>query len=198
MKNYVMNENEQILYDREGMYKWEEWSNELDLLNCSGGEHELEYRYFIGDSGRISLYAQCIQCGHRYGNGSSLKHDLVPNLKEKIKLKEINKFDTNLINEKSPTYEKYFAYRSQKLEENKQVEKAYRKEFYSEYMKSEKWKAIRLKVLKRDDYLCQACLDAPAQDVHHKTYENIGDELMYELISVCRDCHFNRIHKDKK
>ena len=192
-----MNENEQILYDREGMYKWEEWSNELDLLNCPGGEHELEYRYFIGDSGRISLYAQCIQCGHRYGNGSSLKHDLVPNLKEKIKLKEINKFDTKLLNEKSPTYEKYFAYRSQKLEENKQVEKAYRKEFYSEYMKSEKWKAIRLKVLKRDDYLCQACLDAPAQDVHHKTYENIGDELMYELISVCRDCHFNRIHKDK-
>ena len=195
MKNYVMNENEQILYDREGMYKWEEWSNELDLLNCSG-EHEWEYRYFQGDS-RISLYSQCIKCGKRDGNGSSLKHDLVPNLKEKIKLKEINKFDTNLINEKSPTYEKYFAYRSQKLEENKQVEKAYRKEFYSEYMKSDKWKAIRLKVLKRDNNLCQACLDAPAQDVHHKTYENIGDELMYELISVCRDCHFNRIHKDK-
>ena len=195
MKNYVMNENEQILYDREGMYKWEEWSNELDLLNCSG-EHEWEYRYFQGDS-RISLYSQCIKCGKRDGNGSSLKHDLVPNIKEKIKLKEINKFDTNLINEKSPTYEKYFAYRSQKLEENKQVEKAYRKEFYSEYMKSDKWKAIRLKVLKRDNNLCQACLDALAQDVHHKTYENIGDELMYELISVCRDCHFNRIHKDK-
>jgi len=196
MKNYVMNENEQILYNREGMYKWEEWSNELDLLNCSG-EHELEYRYFIGDSGRISLYSQCIQCDHRDGNGSSLKHNLVPDLKEKIQLKQINKFDTKLLNEKSPTYEKYFAYRSQKLEENKQVEKAYRKEFYSEYMKSDKWKAIRLKVLKRDDYLCQACLDAPAQDVHHKTYENIGDELMYELISVCRHCHFNRIHKDK-
>jgi 5-methylcytosine-specific restriction endonuclease McrA len=121
----------------------------------------------------------------------------VPDLKEKIQLKQINKFDTKLLNEKSPTYEKYFAYRSQKLEENKQVEKAYRKEFYSEYMKSDKWKAIRLKVLKRDNNLCQACLDAPAQDVHHKTYENIGDELMYELISVCRDCHFNRIHKDK-
>lgn len=196
MKNYVMNKNEQILYDREGMYKWEEWSNELDLLNCSG-EHEWEYRYFQGDS-RISLYSQCIQCGHRDGNGSSLKHNLVPDLKEKIQLKQINKFDTKLLNEKSPTYEKYFAYRSQKLEENKQVEKAYRKEFYSEYMKSDKWKAIRLKVLKRDNNLCQACLDAPAQDVHHKTYENIGDELMYELISVCRYCHFNRIHKDKK
>jgi len=196
MENYVMNENEQILYEREGMYKFDEWSNELNLLNCSD-KHELEYRYFQGDSTRISLYAQCSFCGFRWGNGSSLKHDLVPNLKEKIKLGEINKFDTKLLNEKSPTYEKYFAYRSQKLEENKQVEKAYRKEFYSEYMKSDKWKAIRLKVLKRDDYLCQACLDAPAQDVHHKTYENIGDELMYELISVCRHCHFNRIHKDK-
>jgi hypothetical protein len=74
-------------------------------------------------------------CGHRNGNGSSLKHDLVPNLKEKIKLKQINKFDIKLLNEKSATYEKYFAYRSQKLEQNKQVEKAYRKEFYNEYMK---------------------------------------------------------------
>jgi 5-methylcytosine-specific restriction endonuclease McrA len=121
----------------------------------------------------------------------------VPNLKEKIKLKEINKFDTKLLNEKSPTYEKYFAYRSQKLEENKQVEKAYRKEFYKIYIGSDKWKAIRLKVLKRDNNLCQACLEAPANDVHHLTYDNFGDELMYELISVCRDCHFNRIHKDK-
>ena len=65
-------------------------------------------------------------------------------------------------------------------------------------MKSDKWKAIRLKVLKRDNNVCQACLEAPAQDVHHLTYCNIGDELMYELISVCRDCHFNRIHKYRK
>ena len=197
MENYVMNENEQILYDREGMYKFDEWSNELDLLNCSG-EHEWEYRYFIGDSGRVSLYSQCSQCGKRHGGGSSLKHNLVPDLKEKIQLKQINKFDTKLLNKNSPTWEKYNAYRTLKDGENSKIEKANRTEFYNQYMKSDKWKAIRLKVLKRDNNVCQACLEAPAQDVHHLTYCNIGDELMYELISVCRDCHFNRIHKYRK
>jgi 5-methylcytosine-specific restriction endonuclease McrA len=197
MENYVMNENEQILYDREGMYKFDEWSNELDLLNCSG-EHEWEYRYFIGDSGRVSLYSQCSSCGKRHGGGSSLKHNLVPDLKEKIQLKQINKFDTKLLNKNGATWEKYNAYRTLKDGENKEIEKAYRREFYTEYIKSDKWKAIRLKVLKRDNNLCQACLETPAQDVHHITYNNIGDELMYELLSVCRDCHFNRIHKEKR
>ena len=197
MENYVMNENEQILYDREGMYKFDEWCNELDLLNCSG-EHEWEYRYFIGDSGRVSLYNQCSWCGKRHGGGSSLKHNLVPDLKEKIQLKQINKFDTKLLNKNSPTWDKYNAYRTLKDGENKEIEKAYRREFYNEYIKSDKWKAIRLKVLKRDNNICQACLEAPAQDVHHLTYNNIGDELMYELLSVCRDCHFNRIHKYRK
>ena len=152
MKNYVMNENEQILYDREGMYKWEEWSNELDLLNCSG-EHEWEYRYHITENNRINLYSQCRWCGKRQGNGSSLKHDTVPNLKEKITLGEINKYDLELLNEISPTFEKYHVYRTLKQEESLKIEKDNRTEFYNQYIKSDKWRAIRLKVLKRDNNL---------------------------------------------
>ena len=192
-----MNENEQILYEEEGIYNWEDWCRELDLLNCNG-EHEWEYRYHITENGRINLYSQCSSCGKRHGNGSSLKHDTVPNLKEKINLGEIKKYDLELLNKNSPTYEKYHAYRTLKQQESLNIEKANRTEFYNNYIKSDKWKAIRLKVLKRDNNLCQACLEAPAQDVHHLTYCNIGDELMYELLSVCRDCHFNRIHKHRK
>lgn len=195
MENYVMNENEQILYDREGIYNWEDWCRELDLLNCSG-DHDWEYRYHIGESARVNLFSQCISCGKK-GEVGSLKHSTVPFFKDRIKSGEINKYDLELLNTKSPTFEKYNAYRTLKQKVDKNIENAKRKEFYSQYMKSDKWKAIRLKVLKRDNYLCQACLEAPAQDVHHITYENIGDELMYELLSVCRDCHFNRIHKHR-
>ena len=196
MKNYVMNENEQFLYEQEGIYNWEDWCRELDLLNCSG-EHEWEYRYHTGETGRENLFSQCTRCGKK-GEVGFLKHSTVPNFKEKIKLGEINKYDLKLLNEKSPTFEKYHAYRALKQEADKNIEKANRTEFYNQYIKSDKWKAIRLKVLKRDNNVCQACLEAPAQDVHHLTYCNIGDELMYELISVCRDCHFNRIHKYRK
>ena len=187
-----MNENEQFLYEEEGMYNWEDWCRELDLLNCNG-EHEWEYRYHTGETGRENLFSQCTRCGKK-GEVGFLKHSTVPNFKEKIKLGEINKYDLKLLNEKSPTFEKYNAYRSQKLEQNKQVEKAYRKEFYSEYMKSDKWKAIRLKVLKRDDYLCQCCLEATATEVHHLSYAHWKDEWMHELMSVCYNCHHNKIH----
>jgi 5-methylcytosine-specific restriction endonuclease McrA len=25
--------------------------------------------------------------------------------------------------------------------------------------------------------------------VHHHTYANVGDELMWQLVAVCRECH---------
>jgi 5-methylcytosine-specific restriction endonuclease McrA len=69
---------------------------------------------------------------------------------------------------------------------------------HEEYLHSDKWKAIRLKVLKRDNHLCQVCLDYPATEVHHLNYINWKNELMTDLLSVCRDCHKNRMHKCTK
>jgi hypothetical protein len=66
-----------------------------------------------------------------------------------------------------------------------------------EYYTSKKWNSIRKKVLKRDNYTCQGCLqDCLKLDVHHLTYERFGDELMCDLISLCRSCH-DRIHGKK-
>ena len=203
-EDYVMNENELILYDREGIYTWSNWETEIDWLNC-GGEHEWEYRYHYSDSGRLSLFRQCSTCGKKGNTGGSLKHDTVPNLKEKIALGEIKKYDLDLLNKKSPTWDGYHVYKVKKFNANeeleaqkKELEAVNRRKFYKDYIASDKWKAIRLKVLKRDNNLCQACLESPATDVHHITYANLGDELMFELLSVCRDCHFNRLHKDKR
>ena len=67
---------------------------------------------------------------------------------------------------------------------------------YSEYLKSPKWKTIRNKVMIRDNHTCQGCLAVRAEEVHHKTYANVGNELMYQLISLCRKCH--KTAHDKK
>ena len=55
----------------------------------------------------------------------------------------------------------------------------------------------------RDKYKCQKC-SRPAQEVHHKIHlspENIWDIKVSlnpdNLISLCRDCHFE-IHKQDK
>lgn len=50
-------------------------------------------------------------------------------------------------------------------------------------------------VMTRDQYQCKGCGHKQAEDVHHLTYDHIFDELLFELIAVCRDCH-TRIHKD--
>lgn len=64
-----------------------------------------------------------------------------------------------------------------------------------EYMQSPAWKAIRLKVLARDKYLCQGCLTAGATQVHHTTYANLYDELLFQLQSLCDHCHKKVHHK---
>jgi hypothetical protein len=40
---------------------------------------------------------------------------------------------------------------------------------------------------------CEACLDAPAQQVHHLTYDFGKLPPAWELRAVCRGCH-ERLH----
>lgn len=65
------------------------------------------------------------------------------------------------------------------------------------YLNSEEWKAKRQMVLQRDNYMCQACLDSRATQVHHLTYKHWQKEPLFELISVCEKCH-NSITEDDR
>lgn len=68
-----------------------------------------------------------------------------------------------------------------------------RQKFYEEYIASPLWLSRREAALKRDRHLCQGCLSRRATQVHHLTYEHLGNELLWELASVCLDCH-KKIH----
>lgn len=62
-------------------------------------------------------------------------------------------------------------------------------ESYREYLDSDLWKSIRLKVLQRDDFKCVVC-GQPAQVVHHANYSmhnlaNGGPTMR----SMCHGCH---------
>lgn len=59
---------------------------------------------------------------------------------------------------------------------------------YALYLESSEWKAKQRAVLKRDDYRCTIC-SAPAEHIHHLTYDRIFDEPLYDLVSVCIACH---------
>ena len=69
-------------------------------------------------------------------------------------------------------------------------------DWYAQYRKSRKWLDKRTKVMERAGNLCEGCRERPAQIVHHLTYEHIGDELLFELVALCRDCHA-RCHPER-
>ena len=64
--------------------------------------------------------------------------------------------------------------------------------WYPKYLGSAVWQAKRERVLRRDNWTCQEC-NHVAQEVHHLTYENIGNEAMADLVSLCHRCH-RRLH----
>ncbi len=72
------------------------------------------------------------------------------------------------------------------------------KEAYNYYIKSEQWRIKRTEILKSRGKVCEVCgqnlTNIPAH-VHHKTYNNLGDEHPNDLLIVCEDCH-KAIHEE--
>jgi hypothetical protein len=81
-------------------------------------------------------------------------------------------------------------------DEKRERERAEWFEKHNEYLLTDKWQEKREAVLAREDNLCQGCRSALAVHIHHLSYENWGDELLFQLVAVCQDCH-QRAHKRK-
>lgn len=67
-------------------------------------------------------------------------------------------------------------------------------EWYNDYLNSPKWHAKRAAVLKRDNYVCRGCGTNRAVQVHHLDYKRVGKEMLFDLVSICLECH-NAIHE---
>ena len=68
---------------------------------------------------------------------------------------------------------------------------------YVNHLMSEKWKQTKLTRLLIDDFKCKQCnkpITAETSHCHHITYQNLGDEGMKDVVSVCPQCH-NDIHE---
>jgi 5-methylcytosine-specific restriction endonuclease McrA len=60
---------------------------------------------------------------------------------------------------------------------------------YKTYLQSEQWKLIRDTALDLYDNKCILCDSTDNLNVHHKTYKNIGNEDIDDLIVLCKRCH---------
>lgn len=67
-------------------------------------------------------------------------------------------------------------------------------EAYEEYLQSPAWQEKRRLVLTRALGICEGCAVNEAKQIHHTTYEHVGDEFLFELVAVCDACH-DRLHQ---
>jgi len=63
-----------------------------------------------------------------------------------------------------------------------------------EYYGSSEWHEKSRAVFKRDNFRCILCGGVEALTVHHKTYENFGNESLEDLITLCRKC-YTAVHR---
>ena len=68
-------------------------------------------------------------------------------------------------------------------------ELAERRRIYSDYLLSPEWAKRREKVLRRANGICEGCGEARATQVHHKTYDHIYNEPLFDLVAICKACH---------
>ena len=143
--------------------------------------HVLRYAKWPQGNG-YRIMQQCITCGQTQGTAvkQSKLNCSVDELHYGEPLRQL--------------YEKAVNEKRKELYERSNNENAIeRRNRYEMALSSPHWKYIRQKVLKRDNHICQACLDAKAEEVHHLHYENLGNETALELVSVCKTCH-EKIH----
>jgi hypothetical protein len=176
--NYIKHNSNNIrakyYYKGDGGYKYA--VVEIECLS-----HDMQFVKFYRQDGTQNLRRQCFCCGEL---SMDVKKSLVKNIDE------IQEFKKDIRYLKHEFYKQVIA-SLQKIKNDQAWDR------YNDYLNSDKWRFKRKKVLERDNYLCQACLTNEAQEVHHLSYNNIFDEPLYELISVCKRCHI-KIEEQKQ
>lgn len=72
------------------------------------------------------------------------------------------------------------------------------KDNYEEYLQSKHWKQIRAIMLNKFGK-CQVCGSIDNLEVHHNSYEHVGEEKNHleDLVVLCHDCH-SLFHHQKR
>ena len=148
---------------------------------CCDGDAALVQRVIAG--GTIVICYQCRQCGRQ--SGPAIARAAV------VGWETLPHFDMQILETAWAKAGAKYAYAdSAKREE--------RLRKYADYINSAEWSRKRSRVMMRARQgaafpMCEGCGDRPATEVHHLTYQNLGEEFLWELAAVCDHCH-ERLH----
>lgn len=140
-------------------------------------EHETtELRRRVVANGAIQYVHQCLTCGKSMNQ--PVAHSKVrgnpPAFDEAL--------EGEYIERRAAEFDAYHAARKAEFDGE-----------YGVYLRSPEWAKRRALVMKRCGGVCEGCMERPATQVHHLTYDHVGDELLFELVGICRECH-EKVH----
>lgn len=147
---------------------------------CACEHTELRVRTYANDTQHY--VHQCITCGRQAS--TAMRKSAVP---EPTRCKP---FDEMLLAAQEQRWRSY-----QNIHQAERAQSA--KEWwhrYDRYLLTPEWAAKRNKVFERDKDICQGCFEHKPMSVHHLSYRHVGCEFLFELISLCVECH-NRLHR---
>ena len=147
-------------------------------------EHpETEVRRMTMRDGRAVYSRQCLRCGQNTG---AVRQATLSGV-EKLKMQP---FDEDLRRSWQERWREAFA-------ANEAAKNQAWWDRYNAYLETPEWKRRRRAVLLRDEGMCQGCRIRQATQVHHLTYERVGEEMLFDLVSICDQCH-ETLHREKK
>lgn len=153
-------------------------------LKCSCTRTEIRRRVL---SSGVNIFAlQCLSCGRQI---RAIKKDSP----EARALADIQPFDETLQEAWSERIRAFYENRRLAQQAQQEQERAAWFERYNAYLKTTEWRLKRQAVLTRANNWCEGCAARPATQVHHLSYDHVGNELLFELVAVCDECH-QRIH----
>jgi hypothetical protein len=163
--------------------KDEEYTRLLNAFFAAECKHEgsvAQYRVKIA-SGGFQVRDCCVNCGERLGTALSQKDkEWVASLPWQP--------EEHAATYKSRRYEEWQA-TLVTLARQQYADRGRFTDSYRDYMSSEAWNAKRSLVLKRCGEICEGCGVAKATEVHHRCYDHLGDEFLFELLGLCHSCH---------
>lgn len=143
-------------------------------FTCNHPQKEIRVKY--DRLNRPAYIWQCLTCGQAIS--TAIKKDTIQNIERVVS------FDYLL----EDNYNNLKKLRREELSRQPTCNDSFWRE-YNAYLLTDKWKMKRLKVLERDNYLCQACLETQATQAHHLTYKHVFNEPLFDLIAICQPCH---------
>ena len=165
-------------------------------LQCPCTRTEIRRRTI--SSGAVVFALQCLGCGRQI---RAIKKDSA----EARALADIRPFDETLQDAWRERIHAFYENRrlvqqaqwAAQQEEREEIRRQESIEWwtrYDAYLKTTAWRLKRQAVMTRANNWCEGCAARAAAEVHHLTYAHMGNEFLFELVAVCKECH-TRIHE---